>query len=96
MPRSRWTSFVAPGTDPPVRTLHEDGNPDHRVRVEHDGTTLLVHLSGEDGPGWTCLAVDRLTREWAVAQDTRQLDAAAAAVERLRGTVRPRGERDRP
>ncbi|MEJ8280658.1 hypothetical protein [Pseudonocardia spirodelae] len=82
--RSRWTSFVAPGTEPPVRTLHEEGNPAHRVRVEHDGRTLLVHLSGEDGPGWTCLAVDRDTRAYAVRQDARQADAAAAAVRALR------------
>lgn len=87
--RSRWTSFVAPGTggdaEPPVRGLQEDGNPRHRLRVEHDGDTVLVHLSGEDGPGWTCLAVDRSTREWAVAQDARQADAARAAYRGLRG-----------
>ncbi|MBN9737362.1 hypothetical protein Ae168Ps1_2603c [Pseudonocardia sp. Ae168_Ps1] len=81
----RWTSFVAPDTEPPVRTLHEDGNPRHRLRVEHDDRILLVHLSGEDGPGWTCLAVDRDTRAWAVGQGTRQIDAAEAAVGQLRG-----------
>ena len=81
MPRSRWTSFVA---DPP-RGLHEDGNPAHRLRVEHDGDTLLVHLSGEDGQGWTVLAVDRATRRYVVAQARRQLDAARDAYERLYG-----------
>jgi hypothetical protein len=79
VPRSRWTSFV---TDPP-RTLHEDGNAAHRLRVEHDRDTLLVHLSGEDGHGWTVLAVDRATRRWVVAQAERQLDAAREAYERL-------------
>jgi hypothetical protein len=78
-PRSRWTGFV---TDPP-RTLHESGNPDHRVRVEHNADTLLVHLSNEDGTGWTVLAVDRATRRTTVAQARRQLDAAREAYERL-------------
>jgi hypothetical protein len=78
-PRSRWTGFVA---DPP-RTLHESGNPDHRVRVEHNDHTLLVHLSNEDGRGWTVLAVDRATRRTAIAQAHRQLDAAREAYERL-------------
>jgi hypothetical protein len=77
--RSRWTSFVA---DPP-RGLHEDGNPSHRLRVEHDRDTLLVHLSGEDGSGWTVLAVDRATRRFAVAQAGRQRDAAQEAYTRL-------------
>jgi hypothetical protein len=82
-PRSRWTSFVAdpgPGT---TRILHEEGRPDHRLRVEHDRRTLLVHLSEEDGDGWTVLAVDRATRRWAVAQARRQLDAAEDAYARL-------------
>jgi hypothetical protein len=79
VPRSRWTSFVAA----PPRTLHEEGNPDHRLRVEHDRDTLLVHLSGEDGQGWTVLAVDRATRRWVVAQGRRQLDAATDAYRRL-------------
>ena len=83
--RSRWTSFVAdPHADPP-RILHEDGNPAHRLRVEHDGATLLVHLSDEDGNGWTVVAVDRATRRFAVAQARRQLDAAREAYERLHG-----------
>ena len=77
--RSRWTSFVA---DPP-RGLHEDGNPSHRLRVEHDRDTLLVHLSDEDGAGWTVLAVDRPTRRFAVAQARRQSDAAEEAYTRL-------------
>ena len=79
---SRWTSFVS---DPARRgALHEEGNPGHRVRVEHDPATLLVHLSGEDGEGWTTLAVDRETRRWAVAQDRTQLAAATRAVDELR------------
>ena len=77
--RSRWTSFVS---EPP-RGLHEDGNPAHRLRVEHDRDTLLVHLSGEDGGDWTVLAVDRETRRWAVAQSRRQRDAAQEAYTRL-------------
>jgi hypothetical protein len=82
-PRSRWTSFVAdPGAGVP-RTLAERGNPDHRVRVEHNRDTLLVHLSDEDGQGWTVLAVDRANRRWAVAQARRQIDAAAEAFSRL-------------
>ena len=75
----RWTSFV---TEPP-RGLHEAGNPAHRLRVEHNETTLLIHLSDEDGPGWTCLAVDRPSRRYAVAQGRRQKDAAEEAYGRL-------------
>lgn len=78
-----WTSFVADVDEQRPRTLREEGNPAHRVRVEHSRTTLLVHLSGEDGSGWTVLAVDRRTRRWAVAQARRQIDAAAAAVREL-------------
>ncbi|MEN3280456.1 MAG: hypothetical protein V7607_1596 [Solirubrobacteraceae bacterium] len=81
--RSRWTSFTADPTDDRPRVLSEEGNPDHRVRVEHDRSTLLVHLSGEDGAGWTVMAVDRATRRWAVAQAGRQIDAAEAALTRL-------------
>ena len=62
-----------------MRGLEEEGKPLHRVRVEHNKDTLLIHLSGEDGHGWTTLAVDRLTREWSVAQRPRQSDAAKAA-----------------
>jgi hypothetical protein len=61
------------------RVLYEDGNPAHRVRVEHNRDTLLVHLSDEDGRGWTVLAVDRATRRVAVAQALRQLEAAEEA-----------------
>ncbi len=74
--------------DPAVqrpRTLHEEGNPSHRARVEHNRDTILVHLSGEDGSGWTVVAIDRASRRWAVGQATRQLDAAQDAFERLYG-----------
>ena len=59
-----WTSFVA---DPPApgrktRTLHEDGNARHRVRVEHDSQTLPAHISDEEGNGWATLSLDRATR----------------------------------
>lgn len=83
-----WTSFVAAPPDAehpdkPVRSLHESGNPNHRLRVEHNPTTLLLHLSGEDGPGWTTIAVDRATRQWAVGQGRRQSEATAAAYDGL-------------
>jgi hypothetical protein len=81
--RSRWTSFVADPGEEHARTLHEDGNPAHRLRVEHDRETLLVHLSDEDGKGWTVLAVDRATRRWVVAQARRQLEATQDAYSRL-------------
>jgi hypothetical protein len=55
---SRWTSFVADPTEARPRILHEDGNPDHRVRVEHNRETILMHLSDERGHGWLVLAVD--------------------------------------
>ena len=84
-PRSRWTSFRGDPIDTRPRTLYEDGNPRHRARVEHNRDTILVHLSGEDGTGWTVLAVDRATRRWAVAQARRQLDAAEDAFGRLYG-----------
>jgi hypothetical protein len=79
VPGSRWTSFVA---DPERRRiLHEDGNPAHRLRVEHDRERLYVELSGEDGKGpWTVLAVDRDTRSYAVAQgETKAIATEAAA-----------------
>jgi hypothetical protein len=82
-PRTRWTSFVADSTESKPRTLYEERNPAHRVRVEHNRATILVHLSDEDGRGWTVLAVDRVTREWAVAQAGRQLDAAEQAFSQL-------------
>jgi catechol 2,3-dioxygenase-like lactoylglutathione lyase family enzyme len=84
-PRSRWTSFTADPTDDRPRVLSEAANPDHRLRVEHDRATLLVHLSDEDGRGWTVMAVDRATRRWAVAQARRQIDAAETAVTELYG-----------
>ena len=76
----RWTSFVASARHGRVvRGLEEEGNPRHRVRVEHNKDTLLVHISGEDGHGWTTLAIDRATREWSIAQRHVQSDAAKAA-----------------
>jgi hypothetical protein len=65
-----------------ARALHEEGNPAHRVRVDHNRDTILVHLSGEDGQGWTVLAVDRATRRAAVGESRRQLDAAQQAFSR--------------
>ena len=49
--RRRWTSFVADQLSPGrvVRGLHEEANPSHRLRVEHDSHTLLIHLSDEEG-----------------------------------------------
>jgi hypothetical protein len=76
----RWTSFV--GSElrgRVVRGLEEEGNPLHRVRVEHNQDTLLIHISGENGHGWTTVAIDRATREWSIAQRRRQRDAAEAA-----------------
>lgn len=82
-----WTSFVAdppdPGSAKPVRGLHEQANPKHRLRVEHDASTLLVHLSDEDGNGWTTLAVDRASRQWTVGQGDRQSDATRQAYDGL-------------
>jgi hypothetical protein len=76
----RWTSFVGSAVRGRlVRGLEEEGNPRHRVRVEHNQDTLLVHISGEDGVGWTAVAIDRATREWAIAQRRRQMDAGVAA-----------------
>ena len=66
-----------------VRGLHEQSNPRHRLRVEHDAHTLLVHLSDEEGGEWTTFAVDRRTRQWAVAQAPRQIDAASEAYDGL-------------
>lgn len=80
-----WTSFVAAESPDGkvVRALHEQANPKHRLRVEHDPHTLLIHLSDEDGGGWTTIAVDRATRQWSVAQEGRQSDSARAAFETL-------------
>jgi hypothetical protein len=55
----------------------------HRVRVEHNDDTLLIHISGEHGHGWTTVAIDRTSREWAIAQRRRQLDTARVAVDML-------------
>ena len=80
----RWTSFVGSAMrGRVVRGLEEEGNPLHRVRVEHNRDTLLVHISGEEGHGWTTLAIDRATREWSIAQRRRQSDAAKAAFSML-------------
>jgi len=80
----RWTSFVASTRrGRVVRGLEEEGKPDHRVRVEHNKDTLLIHISGESGHGWTTLAIDRATREWSIAQRHTQLEAAKAAYARL-------------
>ena len=76
---------MADPQDEKPRILHEQGNPAHRLRVEHDQQTLLVHLSDENGGGWTVLAVDRATRRWVVAQARRQLDAAQSAHVQLYG-----------
>ena len=58
----RWSGFIAEGDG--AKALHEVGNPDHRVRVEHDRDRLFINLSDEDGKGWTVIAVDRKTREY--------------------------------
>jgi hypothetical protein len=63
--------------------LCEEGNPRHRVRVEYDNHTLLVHVSDEDGGGWTTIAIDRVTRAWSVAQRDIQLDAAVTSCNAL-------------
>ena len=89
--RSRWTSFVADMSGDRTRALHEDGNPAHRARVEHSRDTILVHLSGEDGAGWTVLALDRATRRCAVGQARRQLDAVEEAFGRLYEGGEPEG-----
>ena len=82
----RWTSFVASEAKGRIsRGLEEDVNPSHRARVEHNARTLFVHISGEAGPGWTTLVIDRPTREWAIAQRRRQQDAAQAAYDLLYG-----------
>jgi hypothetical protein len=82
----RWTSFVggfAKGKR--VRALHDERNPLHRVRVEHNRDTLLIHVSNEDGQGWTTIAIDRPTRAWSIAQRGVQLEAAQAAYGNLYG-----------
>ena len=83
-----WTSFVADPPEPgkpdrPVRGLHEQGHPRHRLRVEHDRSTLLIHLADEDGTGWTTLAVDRATRQISTGRGERQSDATREAYQAL-------------
>ena len=86
MPRpraSRWTSFVAdPGEDRP-RILSEEGNPAHRLRVEHNATRCSctsATRTARAGPSWPSIA---RTRRWAVAQARRQREAAEDAYARL-------------
>jgi hypothetical protein len=94
----RWTSFVADDSFPgrQARGLHEEANPSHRLRVEHDAYTLLIHLSDEDGRGWTTIAVERATRICAVVQGRTQADTARRAYESLYGAAtRSAGKRPR-
>jgi hypothetical protein len=80
----RWSSFVSsPGRGRIARGLEEEGHPMHRVRVEHNRDTLLIHIAGENGQDWTTLAIDRATREWSIAQRRRQSDAARTAYANL-------------
>ncbi len=58
-----------------VRGPQERTNPAHRPGVERDEHALLIHLSDEDGAGWTTIAVDQATRHYAVAQAPRQAEA---------------------
>jgi hypothetical protein len=44
-----------------------------------------VHISDEDGGGWTTVAIDRTSRGWSVAQRDTQLAAATSASEALYG-----------
>ena len=87
----RCTSFVAPHepAGKAVRHLHGEGKPAHGVRVGHDADTLLMHLSGEDGEGWTTIAIDRVTRALTVAQGVQQTDTAREAREGLYGAEAP-------
>lgn len=83
----RWTSFVADDSfqGRVGRELHEEANPSHRLRVEHDPYTLLIHLSDENATGWTTIAVDRATRLCAVVHGIRQSDTAQDAYDSLYG-----------
>jgi hypothetical protein len=86
--RPRWTSFVATvQKGRAIRGLQEEGNSHHRVKVTHNLSTLLVHVSDEDGKGWTTVAINRDTRECAIAQRPRQLDSAETAYGLLYGAV---------
>jgi hypothetical protein len=92
MPRSRWTSFISDPDRP--RILREDGNPAHRLRVEHDRDRLYIELSGEDGSGpWTVLAVHRASRRYAVAQGRTKEEATRAAAEDLNQLLAAPAER---
>lgn len=71
----RWSGFVADGEG--AKALHEVGNLDHRVRIEHDRDRLFINLSDEDGKGWTVIAVERATR--GVGQHRTQRIAAGLA-----------------
>jgi hypothetical protein len=75
------TSDTTPGRI--ARGLHEEANPGHRLHVEHDDHTLLIHRSEEDGGGWTTIAVRRATRRWAVAQGSWQTGTARDAYDDL-------------
>lgn len=77
----RWSGFVADGDG--AKALHEVGNPDHRIRVEHDRDRLFINLSDEDGRGWTVIAIDRSTRECGVGQHRTQTTAAGLAHDAL-------------
>jgi len=75
--------------------LHEESNPSHRLRVEHDAYTMLIHLSDEDGSSWTTIAVDRATRSFAVVHGRTQSDTARRAYKSLYSAVTP-SARKRP
>lgn len=77
----RWSGFVADGDG--AKALHEIGNPDHRIRVEHDRDRLFINLSDEDGIGWTVIAIDRSTREYGVEQHRTQRTATGLAHDAL-------------
>lgn len=77
----RWNGFVA--DEAGGKNLREVGNPDHRIRVEHDRDRIFVNLSGEDGTGWTVFAVDRSTRTVGVGQARTQREAATDAAAAL-------------
>jgi hypothetical protein len=68
-----------------ARALHDEKNPSHRLRVEHDAYTLLIHLSDEQGGGWTTIAVDRASRVCAVVHGRSQSDSSRDAYESLYG-----------
>jgi hypothetical protein len=67
----------------------------HRARVEYNRHTLLMHLSAEDGNGWTVLAVDRETRRWSVGEARTQLAAAEVAFDQLYDPGPTSGRSDR-